>query len=410
MNGRSDSKLTAQVEAAQRKDNAERVAKGLPAHRAKTPTVAAGLHLGGVMVRPIDAMQRLTRVTALTVSDDIYAFYSHWGWLRYLGAFDWDGSPPTLALENAAVANVHANQLRVLSEELGVGFGVLLAEEWCRAIGARGTIRTTDVDKALRRPSGMNLAKAPGARRQPDYLMQFASAADPNAQESVLLETKGTATSSYAVAQLAHATTQLALLLLNGRSLQGVAISTVSSGRRLEYRAVDPDGDSTPWVPQEDDIEAARHHKPRSTEIGEVTDTSKEEFLASATVTANASLADFAGLYDAARAWLPQDEILGTRAARITEQRQIGGADYRGVEFRIPTPSSGGVLTVFQGVEREVEEALISGRDDRVRQAQERFVSNRGSQVLTSQPIDTADSEAIAVSNEGAVLKVALAD
>jgi len=408
MMGQSDNSLVAKVTAIQKTDAKNRIANRLPVHPAKTPTVAAGLDGGGVIVRPIDAMHRLSRVTALTTTNDVYAYYRHWGWLRYLGAFGHVGTPSRLALDNAAIAHVHGNQLRVLSEELGVGFGVLLAEEWCRRLGARGAIRTTDVDKALRDPAMKGqLTQTPDTRRQPDYLMQFSDSSGTGSLQSRFLETKGTATPSYAPTQLAHATTQLASLLLNKKTLQGLAISTVSRGTGVRYLAVDPDGDTSPWEPEEELIEEVKRRRPRIISREGTLNTSRGDFLASATVTANASLADFAGLYDTARTWLPEDPILMTRGDGVSTGRSFDDIDFAGTEFQISVPGSRDRLTIFQGIERSVAEALNSGRDDQVRQAQERFFLNQGSRLNSTQP-ESAETASMttAVSDEGAVLRI----
>ena len=407
MAGQSDNNLVAKVTAIQKTDADNRIANGLTAHPAKTPTIAAGLN-GGTTVRPIDAMHRLSRVTALTITDDVYAYYRHWGWLRYLGAFDHVGKSSRLALDKIAIARVHGNQLRVLSEELGVGFGALLAEEWCRQLGATGAIRITDVDKALRDPAMKGqLTQTPDTRRQPDYLMQFSDSSGTGSLQSRFLETKGTSTPSYAITQLAHATTQLASLLLNGKTLQGLAISTVSRGTGVRYLAVDPDGDTSPWEPQEKLIDAVKRRRPQIISREDTLNASRDDFFASATVTANASLADFAGLYDTARTWLPEDPILMTRGDRVSTERSFEDIDFAGTEFEVSVPGSRDRLTVFQGIERSVEEALNSGSDDRVRQAQERFFLNQGSRLNSTDPksVETG-SMTTAVSDEGAVLRI----
>jgi len=98
---------------------ADGAANGTAIH-AKPVTPAAGVD-GGFLARPIEAMLRLARATRPLISDDVYDWYRHWGWLRYLGIFDHhpDG---TLGL-SAAGLGVRANQRRVMSEDLGVGFG-----------------------------------------------------------------------------------------------------------------------------------------------------------------------------------------------------------------------------------------------------------------------------------------------
>lgn len=377
--------------------------------RPKTPTPALGLGLdaGGVTVRPFDALHRLSRATALTIEDDVYAVYKHWGWIRYLGAFGHGGSPPQLSLDLGALRHVHANQRRVMSEDLGVGFGVLLAEEWCRAMGATGTIRTTDVDKALRDNQGFpGLAQAPGARKQPDYLLQYSSSGAASVLESRLLETKGTVNSGNGIAQLAHAMTQLTSLVLDGGTPQGIAISTVSTTSGVSYLAVDPEGESDPWTPEESTIDKAKTNRPTIRGREEALYVNRDEFFASATVTANATLADFAGLDEITAAWLPEDSILQSRRRpRPAKEIPLDIGTYTGVEFSISAPGSDGSLTVFQGVERGVEEALRSGNDERVREAQQRFSSAVDARSVTTSQ-EPSDREAVAVSDEGAILRV----
>lgn len=375
--------------------------------RPKTPTPALGLGVGGVTVRPVDALHRLSRVTALTVEDDVYAVYEHWGWIRYLGAFGHVGSSPRLTLDQGALRHVHANQRRVMSEDLGVGFGVLLAEEWCRAMGATGTIRTTDVDKALRDNQGfLGLTQAPGAKRQPDYLLQYSSPVAATVLESRLLETKGTVDRGNGITQLAHAMTQLASLVLDGSTPQGIAISTVSTTSGVTYLAVDPEGESDPWTPEESTIDKAKTNRPTVRGREEALYVNRDEFFASATVTANATLADFAGLDEITATWLPEDAVLRSRRRPRSARRiPLDIGEYSGVEFSISAPGSDDLVTVFQGVERGVEEALRSGNDERVREAQQRFSSAVGARSVTTSQ-QPSDREAIAVSDEGAILRV----
>jgi len=412
MTGESHLGLVAKVQDEQRKQARDRSSKGRPSLPSKTLTPADGLSSGSATVRPIDALLRLSLVTALTVADDVYALYKHWGWLRYLGAFDHLSHPRRLTLDRQALEHVHANQRRVLSEDLGIGFGVLLAEKWCRASGALDPIRTTDIDKVLRNSRQFpGLTPNQNSTRQPDYLMQFASASDPSAIESRLLETKGTANASNAISQLAYASTQIASLLLDGSPIQGVAISTISTVRGVKYLAIDPPEKSDPWIPEDEQVEKAKRNAPRFDESEGILRADKNELLASATVTANATLADFAGLDEVATKWLPDDRILRTRRPRQIRSRSLRGSDYVGSEFSIAAPGIGGRLTVFQGVTLEVEEALQTGDDTRVRGAQDSFL-RRNRPTIENADVngEMSQQETTAISGEGAILHIELDD
>lgn len=105
VSGRSDASLATAVQTEVAALVANTAAKGtsLPA---KPVTPAVGVH-GGFVTRPIDAMLRLARATRPLISDDVYDWYRHWGWLRYLGIFDRQ-SPGLLGL-SAAGLGIRAN-------------------------------------------------------------------------------------------------------------------------------------------------------------------------------------------------------------------------------------------------------------------------------------------------------------
>ncbi len=320
-------------------------------------------------------MLRLARATTPWVPDDVYETYRHWAWLRYLGAFRLlaDGS---LGL-SASGAKVSGNQRRVLSEELGIGFGVLLAEHWCRRLGARGPISVTDVDLVLR--DGFPGASIDtGTGRQPDYLLQYPNPVDSSVKVVKVLECKGTQSVSSAPKQLARASTQLASLTLSGKTPQGVAISTISSARAVQYMAIDPDGGDVEWTDATLSIDDARRPKATAHSIGVTTDVDPTDFLSTATAVALGSLADFAGDSSTASAWLPAvtSRRLGRRErARIHVESRLGA--FVGQEIHFPAPGTRGTLRVVQAIAIDVDGALRARDYDGVRTAQLRFADLR---------------------------------
>lgn len=370
---------------------------------AKPVSAAAGVD-GGLIGRPIEAMLRLARATRPLVSDDVYDWYRHWGWLRYLGVFE---LKPTgeLGLSEAGLG-VRANQRRVMSEDLGVGFGCLVAEHWCRHLGARGRITIVDVDLALKEGSQWlkDHGFEPGVGgRQPDYLLVYPDYFNARTFTFKALECKGTVSVGNANGQLARAATQLASLELSGVAPQGIAVSTISGRDGVHYRAIDPEDDrNTDTVVLTNlDLSRARAREPgelRRPWEGAI-GTGASEFIATSLLMSAGTLADFAGNNAAAAQFLPPrtlDRL--SRRSRDRVIRETPEGTFRGVEYRFPAPD-GTPLHVFMGVVDTVDSALLSGDLDEVTGAQMSFrEEGRDRQGV-------ADSDwASAVTDDGSIL------
>ncbi|MFB8229428.1 hypothetical protein [Cellulosimicrobium sp. NPDC055967] len=398
LDGRSDAALAAEVDRAARADH-----PGSPVKGVVTP--AAGLG-GAIRVRPVDAMLRLSRLTAPLIPSDVTSQYEHWGRLRYLGVFD-RGSAGELRLGTAG-RQVRGNQRRVMSEELGVGFGALLAEHWCRAQGFTGAIRFADVDQVLQGAYPGIYARMV-AGRQPDYLIQLPSPRQPRRVSHRLLECKGTTSSRYAVNQLARAVTQLASLSVNGTTPTGIAVSTVSAGDSVRYLAVDPGDDEVGWMTDRFGVARGRSEKRSAQMLGDVLHADADDFFSSVTAVAMGSLADYAGSA-AAVDWLPTrvSERLGRRAVRgRVEENELGV--FEGQELFFPAPGSRGLLRIFQGVDKGVLDGIRHHDIAEVEESQVRVTTMlpeySGGRFADSQDIERATS---AVSPEGAMLSLTL--
>ena len=409
VHGVSNASLVAEVEAACVNEERKRLARGHRAVPRKALTVATGLDSGTVVLRPIDALQRLARATALNFSEDVLALNQAWSWLRYLGAFDHRGDPPSLTLHRGALRGVRANQRRVVSEELGVGFGILLAEHWCQSLGAPSSVDVVDVDNILGSPSTFpNWAQAAGSRRQPDYLLQYQDPANSTQYQSRLLETKGTVARSNATGQLARASTQLASLHLDGNPVQGVAIVTVSNSDDLSYLAIDPEAGRSSWAPDDSRIDAAKYETPVMRRQDGLLFANRDEFLSSARVAANASLAEFAGLDHVKDQWIRGERRESTgRKRREPKSASLDHSDYFGVEFTLPVGNGEGTVTVFQGVHTDVASALETGKEGLVRQAQDKFREANPPEKRRAAEGHLSEERAVtSVSGEGAILRL----
>lgn len=398
--GRSDTGLARTVQSEVDALVADAAAAGtlLPA---KLVTPALGVD-GGMVARPIDAMLRLARATRPLISDDVYDWYRHWGWLRYLGIFD-RGLGGQLRL-SAAGLGVRANQRRVMSEDLGVGFGCVVADLWCTHLGAAGATAIVDVDLALH--EGRRWLQHHGANpavgdRQPDYLLIYPDIANTRAFAYKSLECKGTVSLANAGGQLARAVTQLASLELSGVTPQGIAVTTVSNGSGVQYLAVDPEDDQGVDAVVITDRDLARSREPNGVRRSRngIDEIEAGEFIASSLLMNAGILADYGGNNEAAAHLLPPPTVSRlARRPRDRVVRETAAGVFRGVEYHFPTPS-GPPLYVFMGVEANIDDALTSGDIDEVIGTQLRFSAERQeSRAAGESELDGATS------NDGAVL------
>lgn len=400
MPGRSDIDLANAVQAEVNVLVADAAANGntIPA---KPVTPAGGVDRG-LFARPIEAMLRLARATRPLISDDVYDWYRHWGWLRYLGIFD-QHPAGALGLSAAGLA-VRANQRRVMSEDLGVGFGCFIAERWCRHLGASGPITIVDVDLALhegRRWLQLHGADPAVGDRQPDYLLIYSVPSNTRAFAYKALECKGTVSLANVPGQLARAVTQLGSLELSGVPPQGIAVSTLSNRDGVHYRAVDPEDDQSvdTVVITNRDLDRARERTEITPSWNGTVDVGAGEFIAASLLMTVGTLADYAGNNDAAARFLPPPTVSRlSRRPRDRVVRETAEGTFRGVEYRFPAPD-GTPLHVFMGVVDSVDNALVTGDLDEVTVAQVDYLAERREQ----SPRGTSDLVS-ATSDDGAIL------
>jgi hypothetical protein len=284
---------------------------------------AAGLE-NGVTLFPFRALHWLSYATRPRYQDDLLDMYLHWALARYIGLFEHleDGSSlPTLTLSEAG-QRVTGNQRRVTSEEMGIGFGALLANYWFEQTGASGLpVSIVDVDVALDDryifAGGSRHAVRAVKDRRPDYLLIAPDASSRRAYRVRALECKGTSsTISYAVRQLANATEQLTGITVEGRIPRGLAVSTVTMNDQLSYLAVDPAEDAEPSYPiNSNTIDQAAGFRFQDN----VTDV-PPNLLTNASLRASwATLADFSGNMPALDRWAPT--VMRRRLTRQPRQR-----------------------------------------------------------------------------------------
>lgn len=368
--------------------------------------VADGVQ-GDLELRPIAAMLELARGTALTTHPQVAAFARRWSILRYLGAFAIDPISGTLHLDAGALQFIGPNQRRVLSEELGIGFGILVAKHWCRTrIPQVGPIEVVDVDMTLNNGTVPALQRA--GSRQPDYLLKYPDPNNPRTTVYELLETKGTVQRSNAFEQLGRAVTQLAGLTVSGQPMTGIAVSTVSTTEGIRAMAVDPELPPVTWEPVDDALERWRGASPTPRDDSPRIDIPAEQLFATATNVDNAALAMFGGQQGVAKRWLPH--LKSSDGDYAKARRTIGSHTFVGVDFVIEIPETKAHVRIYQGVEENIAGELSGLDASGVTDAQRAYAGTAAytDDDLTRFSSGTESATAIATSSDGAMMEISI--
>jgi hypothetical protein len=302
--------------------------------------------------------------------------YLHWGLARYIGLFEHlsDGSSlPTLRLSEAG-RRIKGNQRRVTSEEMGIGFGALLANYWFTRTGAAGlSVGIVDVDAALDDryifAGGSRHAVRAIKDRRPDYLLVAPDPSSRRAYRVRALECKGTSSSiSYAVRQLASAAEQLTGLTVGGRIPTGLAVSTITSNDQLSYLAIDPAENEEPsYLVDSTTIDQAAGFQLQDN----ITD-APPELLTNASVRASwATLADFSGNMPALDRWAPA--VMRRRLARQPRQRLAFDTPYGPARGTSVTVDIGGQRLHIRYAAAETIDQQMTGLPEAIADAQSAF-------------------------------------
>ena len=265
----------------------------------KRLALPAGLQ-GDFPVRPVEVLHALSYATSPLYEDDLHDMYMQWGLLRYLGFFEHgeceDKKIPPLGVSKAG-CRVAGAQRRVTSEELGVGFGVVLARRWFRdALGPGVPIGFIDVDAYI---SGSGF----GGSIRSDYLLIAPDSAKADCYRVRLLECKGTQEEPVARGQIRKAVRQLGSPIILPLP-DGIAVSSVTYGDQVCCFAVETCGEG----------EASYQPNWKAKDVrwgtGDLNwSDEKGGFLAAALREIWSRLADFGGNVEAHSAWSsPRDE------------------------------------------------------------------------------------------------------
>lgn len=394
--GRSDPSLISDVE----------LAPGF-ATASKPLSPAVGLE-HGCTLRPLQALHQLAYTTRPRYQDDLFDMYAHWALMRYLGLFDltYSNKPlPELTLSDAG-RRIVGNQRRVTSEEMGVGFGALLATKWFnRTLGSGVPITTIDIDAALDDryvfTAGTKYPVRALGNRRPDYILV---ANDPGSRRRYLLrmlECKGTKNPGYSIHQLASAVEQLGGVSVGGRIPSGLAVSMVTGDKEVSYRAIDPDDDEESSY----EVSSAMIDQVRNFRLGDADLSNLPPLiLVNASVSASwATLADFGGNLEALENWAPR--VMRRRLTRQARSRIRFDTPFGTARGTSTTVGFNGTqLTLRYAVEETIDREIGRGVAESVTEAQAAFAQRLSA---TQESVDQADPNTLfSATSDGSIFSI----
>ncbi|MFG1928954.1 hypothetical protein [Cryptosporangium sp. NPDC048952] len=159
-----------------------------------------------------------------------------------------------LAMAQRAMDSVRYHGATQQSEDLGIGFAIVLAKRILHERDPGRTYLAVDAEMVLEagtddsRLFGERLKSRADTKMRPDYFLLGTKRGNGRTATSVLvLECKGTRDGYHAPEQLAKAMAQLDSVRIGSRRPPGLAIASILSPRHVAARILDPDGDDALW-------------------------------------------------------------------------------------------------------------------------------------------------------------------
>ena len=371
----SDAKLILDVTAQIAAEDSKRAAKGQSPLVRKTPKGVPQLH-GHLELRPSEVLHHLARSIPQQPFMGTFLRMMNWADVKYIGMFaEHADSQGVKRLRLDALADRYrGNMRRILSEELGVGFGQAVAEKWVLARYPQASgIMFADVDTVLGDGTVPGLTQV--GQRRPDYVVRFSPSSASGSIRHLLVECKGASDEQQVHGQLARAMSQLVTITCNGNALSGLAVSNVSTSGGVNIYAVDPEGEE-PELKISEFEQGAGYLSLLEDVEGVVYGVEGPRQLSAFSGQAISSLAEFAGSFDAADRWMS----IPRQVAEIPEQVTVdtSAGSFVGAEIEFRDRESKLRLNVFRGVEAGVHHAIASGGFDDVASTQAEFSNNTG--------------------------------
>jgi hypothetical protein len=367
-------------------------------------------------MRPLDVLLALATATRALVEEDVLIEYQSWAKWRYLGVFDGAIRHMPISL-SVAGESIRGNQRRVMSEELGIGFSVKIAERWMNPLSdPRQIVRTVDVDSALDDSAvisgliGTHVFIDSVPNRRPDFFVVADDRSSLARFRIATLESKGTSAQKN-WAQLSSANQQLQGITLNGAVLPGLAVGTMLNHTGVSSNALQlPNGlgnsESFENATVEIDLDSLDFQRTLKSERRRE-QTATETLIEGVLSASWANLGQASGNEEVFDTWASlqakerrrSNQTNGSTSSRMTRD----GATYVGTQLQLAV--RGGRLTVFTGIERELEEALRTGRAERILSLQRSEKHRTQDSDLSQNQQDNSDEPILeAISPDGEIV------
>jgi len=305
--------------------------------------------VGPWYVRGIDVLHEVGIATTPGGQHEHLVVSGWWAILRYLWAFRAVPEHQTHRLALSGIAtDVRRHHRAVLSENLGLGFGSLLATSAVLRNHQNSSVRLADVEQAMTFGVPNYQGTVTAGSLWPDLLLVSTSSTEVRLTG---LECKGSSSASRVTEQLAKAVRQLASLQVDGSTPPGIAVSTVSNESGVDVYAVDPESDER-WTFGRSSLvdrqPIAAGERP----------TVPADLAVHALWVSTSKILSWTGHHAEARRWLMQDGApIIDDGPRGTIRWEIGESDYRGREV-VSRVEGVGEITVFAGLRSDLLEEL----------------------------------------------------
>lgn len=275
-----------------------------------------------ITIKPIFLLHSIGRITTPPVPN-FASLSATWAVIRYLWAFDTDGTTHSQPLHLSRIArDLDFHQKAVLSDEVGMGMA------WYIMTGYLGTTEAIDVSIALETPSWSMFQQFPAS---PDYLFF-----DDPSKNTYVVECKGNQ-SSYdsALHQLQRGTEQVpSIVFTDGRRSTSLVIATCMYEDFTEVFIIDPPNNSS------DSDDAKRDEYAEKTGTTEWTVKDNTSFSMDSRLLGRAKILNYAGFEMEALSQLPK------RIQQRYERRVRGSV--AGNTFETPHGNFVGVTETFE--------------------------------------------------------------
>ncbi|MGB2918114.1 MAG: hypothetical protein WBB83_16140 [Candidatus Microthrix parvicella] len=324
---------------------------------------------------------------------------SWWAVFRYYWAFATrqhkTQNPKTGLCLGDITGQVRNHHRTALSEQLGLGVGILVARKVLTEQFPGARIQAIDAEAALANPRLVPGLDTPKHKMRPDIILMV------DGGPLTVLECKGSRSIANRTSAMARAMRQVASLTFNGKPPSGLVVHTSADTDTIKASVLDPPGSSAWETPATRGGGAGVDRRAFADRVDGV-----GWLRADAEDLLDVSLLAWAGAGATALSLLPKHVITPPtehlRDLETTEQT-VGNQRCRGVESRIEI--GGERFLFFRGIEASLFTALEKRQAGGSREGVE-AASRAASDGWANSPVKPSDDEVAASSPSGAVTRL----